>query len=402
MLYINIQFKMASEFNFEDLKTKYIELLDIIIQHSKNEEINYDKLKLFKDNLNQDDLELISDKFASTLEKSNKLKKLFLNRNERIFSQKNKVRLIPTVNLKTTIASLEEDKSKEIWDCIHLFYSIYRAKNSDHSDFINSIIEAMENLKTDAIAPANESKPQTKKEKVDNMLKDIAGSIKKNLASLSDKNRKGNPIKNLLKDAKKMTEKYSKEMKSGEISPADLLGSIENMRKEIESDVDFKPDMNEDELKEMVPGLFDTVNNMANQLKGDMEGTGGADFDFNKLQDIMPELEKILSATGLTGENKDGAPSESIDFMATFDKITSIFKNKKKDQKLTEDEEKEMEEFYSQLSTKDLEGLEQIKSAKDEKSEGDVISNVLSGLMSGDKDKGGLGNILGGMLGAGK
>ena len=95
--------------NIDEFKTKYIELLEIVINNGKLD--NMEKIINLKNNINNEDLELITTKFIKSLEKNKKTKKLFLNRNERVFSNKNGVKLIPSVNLKTLILSLNDDGS---------------------------------------------------------------------------------------------------------------------------------------------------------------------------------------------------------------------------------------------------------------------------------------------------
>ena len=55
-----------------------------------------------------------------------------------------------------------------------------------------------------------------------------------------------------------------------------------------------------------------------------------------------------------------------------------------------------MQEFYQNLSTKDIEGLENIN--KEEKNSGG-IGNVIKGLMSTKEGEGGIGGVIKGMMG---
>ena len=67
--------------NFLEFKKKYNEL--ILLVHKESGE---DKLKVYIENVSDEDLKLLINNFCKSIESDKKLRKLFLNRNERIFS----------------------------------------------------------------------------------------------------------------------------------------------------------------------------------------------------------------------------------------------------------------------------------------------------------------------------
>ena len=403
--------------NIDEFKIKYLELLDIVINHGRLE--NVEKIINFRDGIDNDDLNLISSKFIKQLEKSKKVKKLFLIRNERVFSNKNSVKLIPSVNLKTVLASLKDNIKTDAWNCIQLLYAIYRSGDENQAVYINELIGKIEESQKidnsenkivpesenqivpeseNQIVPVSENsekqqKPTSKQNKVDNILMDIANTIKKNLVNISEGKTTGNPLQNLMKDAQKMTQKYSQDVQSGEISPMDLLGSVGKIAKQMDKDIDVNNDINTDNFKDMIPNLVDSVNNMAESIESE-EGKSPNNFNMDGIKKIMPEFQKILQAS------KDGKIGEgNIDIMGMIDKMGEMFSGKKKDEKLTEEQIKEMQEFYQNLSTKDIEGLENINK-EEEENKGGGIGGVIKGLMgSKEGGEGGIGGVLKGMMG---
>ena len=78
---------MSNSYNFDDLRLKFIELLDLVINNCTNLS-NIEKIVKFREGIDDNDIKLLTNKFIKSVEKSKKLKKLLLNRNERVFSKK--------------------------------------------------------------------------------------------------------------------------------------------------------------------------------------------------------------------------------------------------------------------------------------------------------------------------
>ena len=94
--------------NLNEFKTKYIELLNLLIDQKIKIE-NKDKIINFSKNISDEDIQILSDRFVKSVEKTGKVKKMFLNRNPRVFSNKYAVKLIPSINLKSVLTSLDNN-----------------------------------------------------------------------------------------------------------------------------------------------------------------------------------------------------------------------------------------------------------------------------------------------------
>jgi hypothetical protein len=304
--------------NFLEFKKKYNELITLIHKDSGE-----DKLKVYIENVSDEDLELLINKFCKNIETDKKLRKLFLNRNEKLFSDKNNIKIIPSFNLKTFLSKCE--KKEYIWECIQLIYAIYRTGDIKNKDFISRVVHKIEEnnysgtSSNEANSNPTDSVPTNKKSgKLDGMIMDIADTLRNNLVNDSKSNSKVNPIENMLKTSQMISNKYGNDLKEGKISMSDMFDSLGRMMGEID-----KKTSNDDELKNIdvsdMPNPDDLMKNLG---LGGLGGTGGTgDSNFNPMD--------MLSSLMGKETNKD-----------------------KKD--LTPGEIKEMDEFYSKMSTSDI------------------------------------------------
>ena len=366
----------------DELRKKYNEVLDIVINNTEENE----KLKKFKESYSNDDLENIISKFCKDLESENKYFKLFISRNARLFGTKLSLKIIPSYSIKALLI-----KNDYLWECVQLIYAIYRTndnkyknnvdniiqsiekfnlggKNSEGSDEQNfndiaksaemlknnlmnnnssgempdimknlmnnnlsgGIPEMMNNLMKDTpsgempdfnslLKSANllneetnnddisEEDKKAKKNEADNLIMDIAGTLRDNIVNASKSDGKINPMENMIETSKMISEKYSEKIQSGSFSMNDMFESLGRMM----NDIDEKTSQDE-ELQNIE--LDDKIN--PNDLMKDL---GINTNDFNPL-----------------------------------DMISSLLNKKKENKELTPEQIKEMEEFYASINTEDL------------------------------------------------
>lgn len=291
--------------NFAEFKKKYSELI-LLIANETNEE----KLKTYIENVSDVDLKLLIDNFCKQIESDKKIKKFFIKRNERIFSEKNNLKIIPSFNLKSLLEV--SDNKDYIWECIHLCYALYRSGNVKNKDFIQKIITNIEAKNLSGDSSTEITQKSDGNEKLDNMIMDIADTLRNNLVSDSKSNSKVNPIENMLKTSQMISEKYSNDIKNGKISMNDMFNSLGRMMGEID-----KKTSNDEELQ---------------------------NIDVSE----MPKPDEMLKDLGIS--NPDGK-----DGFNPMEMLSSLMGGNKQDVKeLSEEQLKEMEEFYANLNTEDL------------------------------------------------
>ncbi len=296
--------------NFLEFKKKYNEL--VLIMH----EISGDnRLKEYIENVNDNDLKLLIDKFCAAIEKDKKIRKLLLNRNERLFSEKNNIRIVPNINLKTFLVNCK--KKNYIWECIQLLYPIYRSGNETHKETIGKIINKIEEFNysgnSNKIEASSKESSNNKTGKLDNMIMDIADTLRNNLVSDSKNKTKVNPLENMIKTSQMISEKYGKELKNGNVSMNDMFDSLGRVM----GDIDKKTE-DDEELKKV---------------------------DVSE----MPKPDDIFKNLGLGEMGKDGESNP-------LDMLSSLMGGEKKNENknLTPEQLKEMEEFYSKMNSSDI------------------------------------------------
>ncbi len=285
----------------KELKVKYDELLDFIIKQS-----NDPKVTEYKASYSNDDLNNIVLKFCEKLESDKKIFKLFVNRQSRIFGNKYNLKLVPNTSLKSILNKNDE----YIWECIQLIYAIYRTGDDTYKFKVQKIVESIEKFNLgDLQSEESEDSNNTEKpkNKVDNMVMEIADTLRNNMVSASKGTTKVNPIENMIKTSQMISEKYGNKLKSGEISMNDMFESLGRMMGEID-----KKTSNDEELKKVEIDDIPDPNEMMSELGIDTNG-------FNPM-----------------------------------DMISQLLNQKKEKQELTPEQLKEMEDFYGNVSTEDL------------------------------------------------
>ena len=271
-----------------EIKNKYIEFIDLIIQIN-----NDDNLVQFKNDLNDSQITNTVDCFCTKVEKNSDLFKLLLKKSYKLFTNKNNIVLIENFNLKTF---LEKNKNDDIWECIQLLYAINRAGDNTHKDKVDKLVASIE--KTNLSPPLD----------TDNMILDIAKTLRNNIVNSSKSSNKVNPIENMLKTSEDISKKYSNKLKSGNININDMFNSLSRVMSQIDEET-----TNDEELK-------------------------------NVNMDELNDPKKMISDLGIDIP-KDFNP---------LDIINQFMDNNKTNDKLTPEQIKEMEQFYSNIKSDDL------------------------------------------------
>ena len=272
-----------------EIKNKFIELIDQILNINNNEHVI-----LFKENIDDTQILNIIESFCNKIDKNNDIFKLLLKKNYKLFNNKNGIILIDNFNLKVF---LEKNKNNEIWESIQLLYAINRAGNDKCKQKVDKIITSIENNKV------------SNSLNTDNMILDIAKTLRNNIVDSSkNNNNKVNPIENMLKTSEDISKKYAEKLKNNNININDMFNSLSRVMNQIDLDT-----TNDDELKNV-----------------DMD-------EFN-------DPKKMISDLG-------------IDIPENFnplDIINQFMDNNKNNQKLSSKQIKEMEDFYSNINTDDI------------------------------------------------
>lgn len=333
--------------NFVEFKKKYKELIDLVYKNCKEE-----KLNVFIENVSDDDLKLLINNFCKSIENDKKARKLFLNRNERLFSEKSNIKIIPSISLKPILSKSEN--SSYIWECIQLLYAIYRSGDESNKSLVTKVVESIEENNL-----SGGKAKSTSTNNVDNMIMDIADTLRNNLVKESKNNTKVNPIENMIKTSQMISQKYGNQLKQGNISMNDMFNSLGRMMEKIDEKTS-----NDEELQ---------------------------NIDVSE----MPKPEDLMKDLGLGDMGGEGIGNP-------MDMLSSLMGGKKeeKSKKLTPEQIKEMEEFYANMDTSDLNRANnvdlgdniEIIEEKNKESNLPAINEMLSGL-GGSQGNGDIPNI---------
>ena len=272
-----------------EIKNKFNELIDQIL-NIKND----DQIILFKENIDDTQILDIIETFCNKIDKNYDLFKLLLKKNYKLFTNKNGITLIDNFNLKVF---LEKNKNNDIWESIQLLYAINRAGNNECKQKVDKLVLAIENKKL------------SNKINTDDMILDIAKTLRNNIVNSSkNNNNKINPIENMLKTSEDISKKYSNNLKNNNININDMFNSLSRVMNQIDLDTS-----NDDELKNVNMDEFNDPKKMISDLGIDLPE------NFNPL-----------------------------------DIINQFIDNNKNNQKLSSKQIKEMEDFYSNINTDDI------------------------------------------------
>lgn len=296
----------------DELKNKYDEILDLVIEKLEDPK----RIQTFKETYTNENLEKIISRFCKILESdNNKLFKYFLKRRSKIFSNKYGLFIIPSINLEPIL----NNDGAYLWECVQLIYAINRTGDETKKDNVQDIVDSIEKFNLDETSFNEEDSDEEVEEievevpketkKVDNIVMDIADTLRNNMVISSKGDEKVNPIENMLKTSQMISDKYGKKIKSGQISMNDMFESLGRMMGEID-----KKTSNDEELK-------------------------------NVNLDEMPNPEDMMSQLGV-----------DMNGFNPMDILGSMLNKKNDSQELTPEQIKEMEDFYANVKSEDLKG----------------------------------------------
>ena len=151
-----------------EIKNKFIELIDQILIINDNDQITQ-----FKQNIDDTQILNIIETFCNKIDKNYDIFKLLLKKNYKLFNNKNGITLIDNFNLKVF---LEKNKNNDIWESIQLLYAINRAGNDNCKQKVDKLIATIEN------------KNLSKQINTDDMILDIAKTLRNNIVKSSKNN----------------------------------------------------------------------------------------------------------------------------------------------------------------------------------------------------------------------
>jgi hypothetical protein len=351
---------MSSFNNLYEFRKKYQEFLNLLINKlpSKSEFLQKELIKTMED----DYLKNIADTFCDNIDLNKKYYNYLVDRRNKLFYKKSTVVIIKNISMKKVLERAEKKTSNKIWENLQLMYAVYRTGDKTKKDVIKKLIESVEinSLNVENKSSNKKSTPANNNDLIDdnsddnnqkdntktaeNMMSDITQSLRESFSNQKESGKKINPIENIIKISQTIGEKYKNKIENGELTLNDMMGSLQNIMKDIDvADDDKLNKLNENDFKSdpLINNLMSSgVDNMIKEMKnGNLDSVRRIMKDMNpeKILSSMPGLSGLSGSLGSMLGKKDG---ENKNDPKKFDDVP-----------LTDNQLKELEDFYNKVET---------------------------------------------------
>ena len=203
--------------NFEDIKTKYLELVDFLIKYCPKEASNLNNVK------NECSDQYITDIVKGYVDGINKKKKyqtLLVDRNASMFHKEGHDFYIPFIknfNLKKVLTKSDEYVRHIIWETLQIIYILVEGHKKEKWHTL--LLYKIENTE----CPTVSSPPSDdKKNAIDNMVGDIASTFQN---IMKDGNSE-NPFEAIMKTSMGIAQKYQGNFSEGQIDFKEIIKSM--------------------------------------------------------------------------------------------------------------------------------------------------------------------------------
>lgn len=316
--------------NFEDIKIKYLELVDFLIKYFPEKRKELEEIKAS----NNTDIEKYISDYVAAVNKKKKYQTLLVDRNNSMFHKTGHefyIPVLPNLNIKKFLSSGDLYTKHMIWEYLQIIYLL--AETHKKEKWHELLLFKIEN--TECPTPTVPHVPK-KTDLIDNMITDITGTF---TTAMNNKDTGGNPFELLMKTSMNIAEKYQGQLNGQDL---DLNMIIKSMSKAFGQDENEVSEMiNKNPLiqslmsmsggnpEDMIKGMSEKLGINPEEMMKNMEGS----MKDGKL-DISKMMGSLLSG-GLGGGLGNLLGGGSVN---------------KNTEKLTDEQIKEMEEFFKNNS----------------------------------------------------
>jgi hypothetical protein len=295
------------ENNNQEFLKKYNELINQLIEFFPNKET-------LDNSLDESKIINLGNEFYNIIHDNKIYKRYLLERKNKLFQIEKKL-LIPDAHIHKLLNSLDIDNQSIVWEYLQLFYIIL--DKEDDKSYVNKLANAI--TKSHNKNSSSNSTNIT----ADDILNDIKSSI-------SNTQDGGNIINNILETSQKIAGKYKDKLASGEITFKDMIGSLKNSA-----------------------GIDNNVSEMLDKM---VDKDGNLNMDEVLNNDVMKNVPGMDNIQGLLGGIMGGDSSKNDNLFSNI--MGSMFKGNNTSNEpvseLTEEQIKELNDFYSNMDTNEL------------------------------------------------
>jgi len=260
-------------------------------------------------------------KFIEVINENEKYKKYLLNENKKLFAMNKELGLVD-FPFKNVYKKMSNETKTNFWEFLQIIY-VLANKDNDNMDYN---IKLLNKLEKSTIQDEVVEEDDLELNLADKMIRDIAESFD---SAKTKGNSKDAAINNIIQTSQAIGEKYRKDLESGNLSFGDMINSFQKLAEQLDEDDD-------DDEEEYDSSLLPTPDELLEKLI-----PGG--FEGEQMKSMFKNMESMLS--GAQG-GKDGQ-------LNPLSMMGSLFGGnnanaKKQSDALTEEQLKELEEYYKE------------------------------------------------------
>lgn len=297
-----------------ELVTKYREFITFLMGNVSKEKI--ENLKVVK-NLDEKECEIKINNYVLFINENNKNKKYLLNENKKLFAMNKEISLVD-FGIKSTYKKLSSDNKSIFWEFLQILYVLSNKENEN----MEYNIKLLNKLEKSTAQEEETNEDDLELNLADKMIRDIAESF-----DSAKGNSKDAAISNIIQTSQAIGEKYRKDLESGSLSFGDMINSFQKLAEKLDDD---------GEVEEFDSTLLPTPDELLEKLV-----PGG--FEGEQMKSMFKNMESMLS--GGMGKGNGANP---LSMMGSLFGMNNNANDKKTSDALTEDQLKELEEYYKE------------------------------------------------------
>jgi hypothetical protein len=314
--------------NFEDIRNKYLELVDFLVKYFPDKNKDLAK-ELLTDEIIKQQVVL----FVNSVNAKSKYQNMLVDRNVNMFHKTghlNYIPFFPTVNIKKFLLGDDKYVQHIIWESLQIIYLL--AENGKNEKWHELLLFKIENTECPPVSALPDDKKQ---EALNNMVSDIT-DIFKNIGEQGN----GNMMDNLMKTASGIAEKYNGDLSSQDLDINKIIKAVSKAFGQDENEMSSLITENP-----MIQSLLKggSVEDMMKGMK-DMIGMDPTEMLKN------PEMGKIMGqALGGLGGDVGGLGGSSNMVGSLLSGAMGMLSGKEETKNttdLTEEQMRELEEFF--------------------------------------------------------
>jgi hypothetical protein len=304
-----------------ELVTKYREFITFLMENvNKERKKNLEVLKKKDISVCEENVST----FVELINENDKYQKYLLNQNKKLFALNKNIGLVDFA-MKNVYKKMNNETKTNFWEFLQIIY-VLANKDNDNMEYN---IKLLNKLEKSTIQEEVVEADDLELNLADKMIRDIAESFD---SAKTKGNSKDAAINNIIQTSQAIGEKYRKDLESGELSFGDMINSFQKLAEQLDENDD-------DEDEEFDSTMLPTPDELLEKLV-----PGG--FEGEQMKSMFKNMESMLSGA-VGAPSGAGAGANPLSMMGSLFGMNNN-NNKVEADALTEQQLKELEEYYKE------------------------------------------------------